>query len=463
MSEVVPLPSFGEVFFDARGQERCLRVTWHEGTLVLSLWRGEMCTASFRMPMDDVGRLLDTLDDGLAELQGEQAAPAEAPVIPGTGQYNRPPDPFPGVQPVADERPTATMSPSDVLVARGTPPPPPDKLVASFGESTGPGGYPAGSGYAEPMAASSSGDPVYQLPGESPQPQYRTDALGLPIAEPYSPPPMDGGYGQQPRYQQDPFAQQPSDPFGQAQPGPFGQPHSDPFAQQDRQGQADPFGRQQDPFGQQDPFAPATQPSYSGQPAHQGQGQGQQYGEAPVAPPAPGLGTPMHGIPGAGRRRQHPGTSSGTGGAGAAGGTGGTGGFGGGGTGGGPQTGPMSGHPLQTGPQPAVSPHHGQQHGQQQHGQHPQQHGGQHNGQPGAQHGQQLGGQSNGQPHGAQHPHQHNGQPHQAQPSPLDPLLALSTPQPDPQQPISRPYIPDEMFVTGERLRPDQQYDDRTW
>ncbi len=64
MSEVVPLPSFGEVFFDARGQDRVLRVTWHEGTLVLSLWRGEMCTASFRMPMADVDRLIDTLDEG---------------------------------------------------------------------------------------------------------------------------------------------------------------------------------------------------------------------------------------------------------------------------------------------------------------------------------------------------------------------------------------------------------------
>ncbi|MGW5260591.1 hypothetical protein ACWEQG_06445 [Microbispora sp. NPDC004025] len=72
MSEVVPLPSFGEVFFDARGQDRVLRVTWHDGTLVLSLWRGEMCTASFRMPMGDVGRLIDTLDEGFAEAGGQE-------------------------------------------------------------------------------------------------------------------------------------------------------------------------------------------------------------------------------------------------------------------------------------------------------------------------------------------------------------------------------------------------------
>src|SRR3954468_14089230 len=70
MSEVVPLPSFGEVFFDARGQDRVLRVTWHDGTLVLSLWRGGMCTAGFRMPMNDVGRLIDTLDEGFADAGG---------------------------------------------------------------------------------------------------------------------------------------------------------------------------------------------------------------------------------------------------------------------------------------------------------------------------------------------------------------------------------------------------------
>ncbi|MFD0887255.1 hypothetical protein ACFQ08_22155, partial [Streptosporangium algeriense] len=95
------MPSFGEVFFDERGQERVLRVTWHEGTLVLSLWRGEMCTASFRMPMNDVGRLVDTLDEGFVEAGGQypdevgeatgQGGGYQDPGgFPGTGQYARP-------------------------------------------------------------------------------------------------------------------------------------------------------------------------------------------------------------------------------------------------------------------------------------------------------------------------------------------------------------------------------------
>ncbi|WP_433500601.1 hypothetical protein ACQP1K_10055 [Sphaerimonospora sp. CA-214678] len=95
MSEVVPLPSFGEVFFDARGQDRVLRVTWHEGTLVLSLWRGEMCTASFRMPMADVDRLIDTLDEGLAEVGDHDGEDADDPA---TG-------PFPGPQIPAAQAP----------------------------------------------------------------------------------------------------------------------------------------------------------------------------------------------------------------------------------------------------------------------------------------------------------------------------------------------------------------------
>ena len=170
MSQVVPLPSFGEVFFDARGQDRVLRITWHHGTLVLSLWRGDMCTASFRMPLSDVGRLIDALDEGLAEAesrlaQEENTGPLprqeeayarddqqEYHDYPGTGQYARPSasersyqdggyqprEQYPQAggyqaepyQPAAQEQyPTAALGPNDLLVARGNPPQ--DRLVAS--------------------------------------------------------------------------------------------------------------------------------------------------------------------------------------------------------------------------------------------------------------------------------------------------------------------------------------------
>jgi hypothetical protein len=46
----------------------------------------------------------------------------------------------------------------------------------------------------------------------------------------------------------------------------------------------------------------------------------------------------------------------------------------------------------------------------------------------------------------------------------VDPLLALGQqgePYRSPEADLSRPYVGDPMFSTGERLRPDQQYDDR--
>lgn len=292
MSEVVPLPSFGEVFFDARGQERCLRVTWHEGTLVLSLWRGEMCTASFRMPMEDVGRLLDTLDDGFAEATGEQpAVPAHDPgteVIPGTGTYNRPPQH--GGPPQPEERPVAALSPNDVLVARG--PAPQDKLVASFGETTGPRGTPSyedrspftGPQYAEPPQY--AGDPYSgpQYTGDAfSGPQYTGDPFSGPqYAQQNAPDPFTG-----PQYvEREPVYQLPGD---QRRPSPLS---------------TDPLGF---PSQAADPYPPAqSQQLYQSDPYGSRHDTYQQPPSQPPPPSTAGLGTPMHGIPGAGRRHATP-------------------------------------------------------------------------------------------------------------------------------------------------------------
>ncbi|MEV5499016.1 hypothetical protein AB0M50_26800 [Nonomuraea fuscirosea] len=415
MSEVVPLPSFGEVFFDARGQERCLRVTWHEGTLVLSLWRGEMCTASFRMPMEDVGRLLDTLDEGFAEATGEQpAVPAPEPgteVMPGTGTYHRPGQhgqqpgrqhaPQTGAQqpqlpgrPQLDERPTAALSPSDVLVARGTPAAHQDKLVASYGETTA----PRDPGYAEPAAGrgdyadpARDSTPAYGEPrnlftgpqyvdSTGPQQKYTGDPYSGPQ---YASDPLSGPH----QYGQDPLSG-PHSYAQQVQPEPFTGPqyvdnepvYQMPGSDQRRQAplSTDPLGfpsqaadRYQaagdypsDPYGGRRPDAYQQQPPQVAQP------------QAPAQPSTAGLGTPMHGIPGAGRRR------------------------------GAPQP-----------PQPA--PVH-----------------------------DDYGSYQNPQ-----------------QPNPVDPLMTLGRPdqqyppasgQHPGQEDLSRPYVGDPMFSTGERLRPDQ-------
>jgi hypothetical protein len=59
-------------FTDPRGSSRGLAVTAHPeaGVLVLSHWSGDTCTGSFRLPMDDVPRLIAALGYALGESSG---------------------------------------------------------------------------------------------------------------------------------------------------------------------------------------------------------------------------------------------------------------------------------------------------------------------------------------------------------------------------------------------------------
>jgi hypothetical protein len=67
MATARPLPATGEVFLDARGADRVLRVSWHydDDLVVLSLWRDNVCTGSFRLTVDEVPELIDLLRSGL--------------------------------------------------------------------------------------------------------------------------------------------------------------------------------------------------------------------------------------------------------------------------------------------------------------------------------------------------------------------------------------------------------------
>lgn len=62
-----PLPATGEVFLDARGDARSLRVSWHPEAdlVVLSLWQAGTCVGSFRLPITEVPDLIDVLRGGL--------------------------------------------------------------------------------------------------------------------------------------------------------------------------------------------------------------------------------------------------------------------------------------------------------------------------------------------------------------------------------------------------------------
>ncbi|MFE9689546.1 hypothetical protein [Micromonospora sp. NPDC005806] len=82
------MPSFGDLFADLRGDDRTLRVSYHpdRGAVVLSLWSGTICRGSFRMPTDDVDRLLTLLTEVQRAATptppdaGEAAEPEPAPV-----------------------------------------------------------------------------------------------------------------------------------------------------------------------------------------------------------------------------------------------------------------------------------------------------------------------------------------------------------------------------------------------
>ena len=66
---MTPLPATGEVFLDARGAGRALRVSWHAEAdlVVLSLWQGGTCAGTFRLPVEEVPDLIETLRAGLAQ------------------------------------------------------------------------------------------------------------------------------------------------------------------------------------------------------------------------------------------------------------------------------------------------------------------------------------------------------------------------------------------------------------
>ena len=67
MQSASPLPTTGEIFLDARGGKRVLRVSWHHEVdlVVLSLWRDHECAGTFRLSIDEVPALIELLRAGL--------------------------------------------------------------------------------------------------------------------------------------------------------------------------------------------------------------------------------------------------------------------------------------------------------------------------------------------------------------------------------------------------------------
>ena len=88
-SDAAPLPRLGEVFFDVRGNSRSMRLSWYAdtGVAVFSIWQGGTCTGTFRLPMDDLERMIEALrrgPQGKAQRASRDAPPARD-AAPGGG------------------------------------------------------------------------------------------------------------------------------------------------------------------------------------------------------------------------------------------------------------------------------------------------------------------------------------------------------------------------------------------
>src|ERR1700738_1714196 len=65
-SDAAPLPRLGEVFFDVRGNSRTMRVSWYAdtGVAVFSIWQGDTCTGTFRLPIPEPPGRGEALPEG---------------------------------------------------------------------------------------------------------------------------------------------------------------------------------------------------------------------------------------------------------------------------------------------------------------------------------------------------------------------------------------------------------------
>src|SRR6202789_1549992 len=170
-SDAAPLPRLGEVFFDVRGSSRSMRLSWYANTgiAVFSIWQGGTCTGTFRLPLDELSRLVESLSRGLADgpVQATGDQGATGPIALG-GQRTRlaigaaPIEAFTGAMNVLSDEQAA---------AYGVPRPPQPAAAQNGAAQNGAGfaaawpgaanGYgPAANGYGPPIGPASGYGPV---------------------------------------------------------------------------------------------------------------------------------------------------------------------------------------------------------------------------------------------------------------------------------------------------------------
>jgi hypothetical protein len=144
-SDAAPLPRLGEVFFDVRGDSRSMRVSWYAdtGVAVFSIWQGDTCTGTFRLPIPELPRMVEALTQGPPGRAGSgsrtgdpgarQADPGPQAAAMGPGGM---PVPVPGT-PVGDN-PRPYRGHEETRADRGLS----DPLSSGYPGSAPGGGYP---------------------------------------------------------------------------------------------------------------------------------------------------------------------------------------------------------------------------------------------------------------------------------------------------------------------------------
>jgi hypothetical protein len=90
MPGATPLPKQGDVFFDYRRPDRSLRLSRHPdaGVVVLSIWNGGICQATFQLP----GEQTQAFVQAFLNTSPPNAEPQQpGPEVFRTGQYDTQP------------------------------------------------------------------------------------------------------------------------------------------------------------------------------------------------------------------------------------------------------------------------------------------------------------------------------------------------------------------------------------
>ncbi|HJY02316.1 MAG TPA: hypothetical protein VJ351_16015, partial [Streptosporangiaceae bacterium] len=146
-SDAAPLPRLGEVFFDVRGSSRSMRLSWYAdtGISVFSIWQGGTCTGTFRLPQEELPRLIDALQRGMyPDPRGTGGFPRQLPGAPTDPRLTAVPG-YGGVREIGREADFTGPVTGDFRALRAEDP----AGTMALGNAAAPRALPPGGGYSD--------------------------------------------------------------------------------------------------------------------------------------------------------------------------------------------------------------------------------------------------------------------------------------------------------------------------